>query len=287
MVLRKSCFGAANKFICVAILCLLLALTTADNLKPAVKIGIVDYVHNGLDWTEGFCATGMKQTPIHIHEVDSLVERDSEAYGKLADVPKATLEYEHNKLMVEYSDGEFHLKHSDGETEWKSLQFHFHSPADHHIDHNHYDVEFHIVFQNVKDSSKYLGTGIFFQRDWRTKERNEFLDSLNLDDITEGMHSRDIKLSGLLDRFIGTRVYNYEGSLSIPPCTENVEWIVFDKPIRVPDEQINPFLKMWSYNKKFAKGRGTNRVFQDRNDRPIHYFNYGQGVKTEAENEDL
>lgn len=247
------------------------------------KPGIFNYEFSGLDWKEGACQTGKRQTPIHIHETETTPAPDSEAYGVLGDLPDGTLEYEHNKLQVEYDRGVFNLKNHMGETKFKSLQFHFHGPADHHIDHYNYDIEFHVVFQNVEDPTRFLATGIFFHRDPLATERNEFLDSLNLDEVAEGFNKRDVKLSGLYDRFIGKRIYNYDGSLSVPPCTENVEWIVFSEPIRVPESQILPFLKMWSYNKEFAKGRGTNRVFQDRNNREVYTFDYGKTVKTQAE----
>lgn len=46
------------------------------------------------------------------------------------------------------------------------------------------------------------------------------------------------KIAELLREFESDYV-TYEGSLTTPPCSENVKWIVSSKPIRLSQNQVN------------------------------------------------
>jgi carbonic anhydrase len=46
----------------------------------------------------------------------------------------------------------------------------------------------------------------------------------------------------------GDKFWNYEGSLTTPPCNETVNWIVFKDPITVSKEQIEAFRSMKAYS---------------------------------------
>ncbi|KAL7643987.1 UNVERIFIED_CONTAM: hypothetical protein RMT77_006000 [Armadillidium vulgare] len=59
----------------------------------------------------------------------------------------------------------------------------------------------------------------------------------------------------------------YEGSLTFPPCTETVKWILFDNAIQVPLELIGTLRKILPGNKLGA------RAIQDLNNR-IFYFRH-------------
>ena len=54
--------------------------------------------------------------------------------------------------------------------------------------------------------------------------------------------------------------YRYPGSLTTPPCTENVTWLVLKKPVEISQDQLN------SYRKILHK---TNRPVQERNNRQV------------------
>jgi carbonic anhydrase len=52
----------------------------------------------------------------------------------------------------------------------------------------------------------------------------------------------------------------YNGSLTTPPCTEEVKWIVLEQPIEMDREQIDAFQKIFSDN---------HRPVQPLNDREV------------------
>lgn len=57
--------------------------------------------------------------------------------------------------------------------------------------------------------------------------------------------------------------YHYEGSLTHPPCLENVQWFVFNTPLQLSQEQIAEFRKLFGPN---------NRPLQPLNDRKVTNF---------------
>ncbi len=58
--------------------------------------------------------------------------------------------------------------------------------------------------------------------------------------------SETVDLSGLVPR--DSKVFRYAGSLTTPPCSEIVNWTVFEKPIEVSAEQIAAFTKLYPDN---------------------------------------
>ena len=112
----------------IAIL-LLLACPMIYSHKPSR----VDYTQKGDNW-EGDCQTGHRQSPIDIKTSDVLTSFVHKGDGNLKDLKNAQLHYFHNQLQVNYTLGRFTFVDKNGESHWRSLQFHFHSPAEHFID---------------------------------------------------------------------------------------------------------------------------------------------------------
>ena len=83
---------------------------------------------------------------------------------------------------------------------------------------------------------------------------------------------RGIKLNDYLPR--NRDYYRYKGSLTTPPCTERVLWLVMKKPIPVPSKFLNSLRKMKADH--CTKKLTTNhRNIQPFNDRPQIKSCYG------------
>jgi carbonic anhydrase len=58
--------------------------------------------------------------------------------------------------------------------------------------------------------------------------------------------------------------YSYEGSLTTPPCSEKVRWIVLKDPVRIPAAAIEEF------HHAFPVNPGNARPVQPLNLRTVH-----------------
>ena len=65
--------------------------------------------------------------------------------------------------------------------------------------------------------------------------------------------------------------WNYHGSLTTPPCSEGVNWLLMTNPLEMSEAQIDAYMKIYDNN---------YRPIQDFNDRT--FFVGGQPVETEA-----
>jgi carbonic anhydrase len=123
---------------------------------------------------------------------------------------------------------------------YKMLQFHFHSPSEHTINSRYFNAETHFVFAkedasttNGLDTGDLLVIGVMMED--TTAIDNAFLGNFNFDGET---HTTDSAFNPLTDFFPANKeYYHYEGSLTTPPCTEAVKWILLTNPVQVTKQK--------------------------------------------------
>ncbi|WP_303315609.1 carbonic anhydrase family protein [Flavivirga abyssicola] len=113
-------------------------------------------------------------------------------------------------------------------------QIHFHEPSEHKINGVIYPIEMHLV--HISKTGKITVLGLLGE-EGDDSQLFEFFESFL--PIEEGaikdIH-QEIDLSSLL--LENKHYYSYDGSLTTPPCTESVNWIVFKEPIILSVEEV-------------------------------------------------
>jgi len=127
-------------------------------------------------------------------------------------------------------------------TQYNLLQFHFHTPSEHAVDGEHAALEMHMVHKTA-DGSQTAVLGVFILAGKKNKELEKIWSNLPDEEDEEievdKFHLHKI-LPGKKDSF------RYGGSLTTPPCTEGVSWILLTTPITMSEEQIEKFQDVFS-----------------------------------------
>ncbi|NML31866.1 carbonic anhydrase [Paraburkholderia antibiotica] len=118
-------------------------------------------------------------------------------------------------------------------------QFHFHTPSEHEINGAHYPMELHLVHQDSHGSLTVLG--VFIKEGKANAALARLFDHLPVEGAS--MPPVTIDPDALLPR--ERRALIYSGSLTTPPCTEQVNWIMLEQPIELSKAQIDVFRRLF------------------------------------------
>jgi len=152
------------------------------------------------------------------------------------------------------------------------LQLHFHLESENMLGGHHKDMEVHLVHR-AEDGSL-LVIGVLLERsdlpESGLSQENGFLGTLFR--VGFSLHQvMDQPLmnpySGLMSQ--GQEFYTYLGSLTTPPCTPNIEWIVMRDPVPIKRQSIEEFegyLKRASQSDSYGH---VDRPVQPLNGRPV------------------
>lgn len=140
--------------------------------------------------------------------------------------------------------------------QYQLIQFHFHTPSEHFVDGVQYPMEIHFVHQSKTGALAVIGVLVV------EGAENEHFDTMvahiPLKGEAEKRVEESLNVFSLLP--INKQAYRYSGSLTIPPFTENVKWIVLKDAIHLSQQQINKIFSIMGKN---------NRQLQNRFGRPV------------------
>ena len=120
---------------------------------------------------------------------------------------------------------EFDVTFDNGETKsFFPLQYHVHSPSEHTINGESFDLELHIVHVDSAGAPAAV-IGVLFDVSNSTLAYNYDLDLL-WPRGTASSETGELDLASFLRNINFRDFYNYPGSLTTPPCTEGINWFV-------------------------------------------------------------
>lgn len=140
-------------------------------------------------------------------------------------------------------------------------QFHFHTPAENQWNGFHYPAEIHFVHQS--DDGKVAVLAVFIASD----QTNAALSAITNHLPTKAHETVElpdvmVNVGRLLPQH--TALAAFAGSLTTPPCTEGLQWLVYQHPITASDGQIKALAKIMGNNARPVQPL-NNRVIESVN----------------------
>jgi len=189
------------------------------------------------------CAKGRRQSPI------DLVDRDFSPLNleqvKFEYAP-AAFQVVHNGHTVEVRPAGVNQIVARGKN-YKLLQFHFHHPAEERFNGKGFALDTHFVHR-AEDGELAVVT-VLFEEGAANPELQRIWDYMPLDSNDSVRSGEGVTFNPVSmlpsDR---AKYLQYVGSLTTPPCTEGVVWIVLRQPVSASAEQIALFRKLVGMN---------------------------------------
>ncbi|HEY7032955.1 MAG TPA: carbonic anhydrase family protein [Thermomicrobiales bacterium] len=131
----------------------------------------------------------------------------------------------------------------DGTT-YELTQFHFHTPSEHQIDGKAQAMELHLVHKDQDGNLAVLA--VLLTEGAENAALKPVFDNMPPTAGPEQSVDGTVNLSDLLPADKST--YRYDGSLTTPPCSEGVKWVVFVQTMDVSKEQAAAFRGIFAEN---------------------------------------
>ncbi|KAL3692176.1 hypothetical protein R1sor_005827 [Riccia sorocarpa] len=205
------------------------------------------------------CAVGREQSPIDIESKNTTLVINDIFGLDTSYVPANGAFYINQANILEVKlNGGGQLKIQ--QKTYYLKQFHFHSPSEHTIDGVRFPLELHLVHKSENGELAVIGIPFSYG------EENAFLatfwDELPL--LTDSHTSVNLMNVDLREPNLdmGPAYARYKGSLTTPPCTEQVTWtVILGQGNTVSERQ------MWTYSKRLQYSNA--RPVQKLNDREV------------------
>ena len=197
-----------------------------------------------LDPDYAACKNGKEQSPIDIRSAEK------------AELPVLRFEYKSGPLKYLINNGyTIRVNYHDapgsgnflivGDKRYQLAQFHFHRPSEEYIHGKPYDMVAH--FMHKSNDGKVVGVAVLLRAGSANATVQQLWDHMpETESKEEEIAGVDVNPAGLLPH--DTAYYMYMGSITAPPCTEDVTWFVLKTPVDISAEQISAFARLYPHD---------------------------------------
>ncbi|CAM3324131.1 carbonic anhydrase [Xenorhabdus nematophila] len=198
------------------------------------------------------CEIGKNQSPINIQ--GALKTHHS----------KLVLAFQQDKQQIINNGHTIQINVSEGNTlrldkeTFTLLQFHFHAPSENEIDGKQFPLEGHFVYKDKDGSLAVLA--LMFQEGKANPQLAKAWQQMPTEVDQAAILTQPVDIKALLPEKL--EFYRFSGSLTTPPCSEGVIWMVLEQPVSASDEQIKQFRSVLLHH-------SNNRPVQPLNGRVI------------------
>ncbi len=231
--------------------------------EPAIQHAHIHWDYEGpgapenwskLDPQNKACAIGERQSPIDIKD------------GIKVDLEPIKFNYQPSTFRIVDNGHTVQVQVGEGSISltgksYELVQFHFHRPSEEKINGQRFDMVVHLVHK--ADDGQLAVVAVLLERG----NENPFIQTLwNYMPLEKNAPvsppSAMVDLNALLPA--SRNYYTYMGSLTTPPCSEGVLWLVMKQPVQVSPEQINIFSRLYRNNARPIQPSGGRLIKEGR-----------------------
>jgi carbonic anhydrase len=186
------------------------------------------------------CSQGKKQSPIDI----------TDAFDY--DLSEIEFNYAPSKLSIVNNGHTVQVNFGPGSTikigfrTYDLLQFHFHTPSEHTVGGKSFDGELHLVHRNSHGMLAVVG--VFIKKGAANSAFDSVIANIPKHGGDKKESSATVDPAKLLPK--SRNYYTYNGSLTTPPCTEGVRWLVLQEPVTMSKAQIDALESVMGHNSR-------------------------------------
>jgi len=144
-----------------------------------------------------------------------------------------------------------------GDVHYELVQFHFHAPSEHTIDGRSAALEVHMVHKSAAGELAVVGVLV------EEGEHDPLWDPV-IGGLPDGpgdeRHLEDLDLDMIQLHPLPRRYYRYQGSLTTPPCSEGVQWIVMAETWQISPEQMAAVVSHLHDNNRPVQALGDRQI---------------------------
>ncbi len=147
-----------------------------------------------------------------------------------------------NTIQINYKKGN---KLFVKDMSYNLTQIHFHYPSEHEINEKKSDMEIHLVYKNTNENLAVVAIMV------NKGKKNKLLSDLfNNFPLSENKNQTLKKIAINPINFLpqDRNYYKYMGSLTTPPCSENVTWYILKNRIEISSNQLKNYTKIFKMN---------------------------------------
>ena len=184
------------------------------------------------------CASGQRQSPIDIRG------------GIAVDLEPIKFDYRPSAFSVIDNGHTVQVNVEPGNAititgkRYELVQFHFHRPSEERINGRQYDMVAHLVHKDA--DGRLAVVAVLLDRGSAQAIVQSVWNNLPLEKGDEVRAGTRIDLNQLLPD--DKRYYTYMGSLTTPPCSEGVLWMVMKQPVPISMDQVAIFSRLYPMN---------------------------------------
>lgn len=198
-----------------------------------------------------FACSGKNQSPV---DLNGFIHAELKPLKRQYKVGGESIVNNGHTIQVNYAKGS--TLSLDGKV-FELKQFHFHAPSENLIKGKSYPLEGHLVHADKDGNLAVLA--VMFVKGKANKALAQAWAAMPQEAGEPQPLSAPISASGLLPKSLS--YYRFNGSLTTPPCSEGVRWLVLKHPVSVSAAQLEAFEKVMHHP--------NNRPVQPANARPL------------------